>query len=371
MSSLHAIIPAGGAGTRLWPISRSGSPKFLKDLTGSGQSLLRQTVERLSPVAGSNIMVVTGGIHIPHVVRQLPELDAEQFIAEPSARDSMAAIGLATAIIRQRHGNVIVGSFAADHIISQPQAFVRAVNQAMTAAERGYVVTIGISPDSPATGFGYIRAADEVDGVAGVFQAAEFLEKPDADTARRYVDSGQYLWNAGMFIAQADVLLTALESFQPSLAEGISRIARAWDTTERSSVLEHEWPELTKIAIDHAIAEPLASRGGVAVVPVQMGWTDVGDFAAVDDMIRESLDDNERHGLVVRSSDGGQAPPVIAVDSHDVTVFTYDRPIAVVGVNDVIVVDTGDVLLVTASEDAQHVKNVVEQLPEHNLTSLQ
>ncbi|WP_216448712.1 mannose-1-phosphate guanylyltransferase [Arcanobacterium phocae] len=368
MSKLHAIIPAGGAGTRLWPISRANSPKFLKDLTGSGKSLLQQTVARLSLLADSNIMVVTGGAHMPEVVRQLPELAEGQFIAEPSPRDSMAAIGLATAIIRQRHGNVIMGSFAADHLIAEPEAFETAVRTAMDAAARGYVVTIGITPDSPATGFGYIRAANPVAGVRGAFGVSEFLEKPDADTAQAYVASGQSFWNAGMFVAQADVLLHALATYQPQLWSGIEQIAQAWDTNNRCQVLDHVWPSLTKIAIDHAIAEPLAADGGVAVVPAQMGWTDVGDFAAVSDVLRRRAGDAS--SSIVIPDSGEQMQPVFTVKASRATIFTHDRPIAVVGVDDVVVVDTADAVLVVSAQGAQDVKSVVDQIRAEGATSL-
>ncbi|WP_216404464.1 mannose-1-phosphate guanylyltransferase [Arcanobacterium phocae] len=368
MNELHAIIPAGGAGTRLWPISRARSPKFLKDLTGSGKSLLQQTVARLSPLANSNIMIVTGGAHMPAVVRQLPELADEQFIAEPSPRDSMAAIGLAAAIIRQRHGNVIVGSFAADHLIAEPEAFETAVWTAMDAATRGYVVTIGITPDSPATGFGYIRAANPVTDVRGAFDVSEFLEKPDVDTVQAYVASGQYFWNAGMFVAQADVLLGALATYQPELHAGIEAIAQAWDTGNRSQVLDHVWPSLTKIAIDHAIAEPLAADGGVAVVPAQMGWTDVGDFAAVSEVLRRRADDAS--SSIVIPGSGEQVQPVFTVKASRATIFTHDRPIAVIGVDDVVVVDTADAVLVVSAHGAQDVKNVVDQIRAEGVTSL-
>ncbi|QRV03057.1 mannose-1-phosphate guanylyltransferase [Arcanobacterium phocisimile] len=370
MNEFHAIIPAGGAGTRLWPISRASSPKFLKDLTGAGASLLQQTVSRLAPLAGQNIMVVTGTTHIPSVVRQLPQLGEEQFIAEPSARDSMAAIGLAAAIINQRYGDVVVGSFAADHLISDPRKFEKAVSTAIDAANAGYVSTIGIQPQSPATGFGYIQADHELSAVPGSYAVTEFLEKPDIQTARSYVASGNYFWNAGMFVARADVLLTALEKYEPKLHAGIMSIATAWDSDDREQVLDAHWPELKKIAIDHAIAEPLADDGGIAVVPADMGWTDIGDFSAVNEILQDANSSPNAPTITKRVVEGGTQQSVLSVESTNCTVFTYDRPISLVGVNDVVVVDTGDALLVTSIAHAQNVKDVVEQVRATGRTDL-
>ncbi|QCX47047.1 mannose-1-phosphate guanylyltransferase [Arcanobacterium haemolyticum] len=359
MNRIHAIIPAGGAGTRLWPVSREKSPKFLKDLTGAGKSLLQLTVERLESIAGSDVTVVTGATHMPGVVRQLPQLNESQFIAETLPRDSMAAIGLAAAVIRERHGNVVVGSFAADHLIAQPEAFTQSVSTAIESAMRGYVTTIGITPESPATGFGYIRIGDPLDDVSGACHVSEFLEKPDLETATHYVNTGKYVWNAGMFVAQTDVLLAALQRYQPELHAGIMAIARAWDTPERDVIVDEIWPGLKKIAIDHAIAEPLAAEGGVAVVPADMGWTDVGDFAAVKDVLAQQYPDES---VIARGNDGKEVQPVLTQSARDCLVITHDRAVALAGVSGLIVVDTDDAVLVAAQDAAQDVKVIVDQL---------
>lgn len=358
---LHAIVPAGGAGTRLWPLSRRDEPKFLLDLTGSGRSLLQQTVDRLRPLT-AGVTIVTGRAHAPAVAAQLPELGAEQVLAEPSPRDSMAAIGLAAAVIRRRHGDVVVGSFAADHVITRPEALAAAVREAVAAAAAGYLVTIGIAADHPATAFGYIRAGEPL-GVAGAPTARRvraFTEKPDAATAAAYLATGEYRWNAGMFVVRAAVLLDLLARHRPALHAGVEAIAAAWDTPERDAVLAERWEGLERIAIDHALAEPVAAEGGVAVVPADMGWDDVGDFASVAPLLPR------RGGAAVL----GDAP-VLARDSDDaVVVARGGRTVALLGVPGVVVVDTGDALLVTTRERAQEVKHVVDDLSANGLDRL-
>jgi mannose-1-phosphate guanylyltransferase len=338
---LHAIIPAGGAGTRLWPLSRVARPKFLIDLTGSGRTLLQQTWDRLAPLARS-VTVVTGVRHAAAVAEQLPGLSAEDLLAEPSPRDSMAAIGLATALVLRRHPDAVVGSFAADHVIGDATAFAAAVTAAVTAAEDGYVCTIGIEPDFPSTAFGYIETSDPVP--SGALSVRRFVEKPDAATAAAYISTGRFRWNAGMFVARADVLLEHLGRHQPQLHAGLAEIAGAWDSSDRFDTLAGVWPTLPRIAIDHALAEPVAAAGGVACVPASFGWTDLGDFASLADL----LDGNAVRVL-------GDATEVRAIDSSGVVV-TADRAVTILGVRDIVVVDTGDALLVTTTAHAQLVR---------------
>jgi mannose-1-phosphate guanylyltransferase len=363
---LHAIVPAGGAGTRLWPLSRRSAPKFLLDLTGSGRTLLQQTHDRLRPLTeGGGVVVVTGAAHAPAVLDQLPDLGEENLLAEPSPRDSMAAIALAAAVVRRRHGDVVVGSFAADHVIADQAAFQRAVREAVTVARAGYVVTIGIEADHPSTAFGYIRSGEQV-ALAGSTAATTtapsarhvlgFTEKPDAATAAEYLATGEYRWNAGMFVVRADVLLNHLAEQRPGLRAGIDEIADAWDTPARAAVLDRVWPGLEKVAIDHAIAEPVAAQGGVAVVPVAMGWDDVGDFESLAGLVPAGVGE-------VRIL--GDAEQVVAQDAAGALVVPGGgRTVAVLGVPGLVVVDTPDALLITTREHAQRVKSVVENLGE-------
>jgi len=352
----HAVVPAGGAGTRLWPLSRAGRPKFLLDLTGSGRTLLQATVDRLTPLTGpGNVLVVTGRAHAEAVGAQLPELaghGADRVLAEPSPRDSMAAIGLAAAVLVERHGpDVVLGSFAADHVITGQELFERAVREGVAAARAGYVVTIGITATEPSTAFGYVQAGAPLGlpDAPNVRHVVGFTEKPDAATAAAYLATGDHRWNAGMFIVGAQVLLDHLAAQLPPLAAGVRAIAAAWDTPARDEVLAATWPGLTKIAIDHAIAEPVAAAGGVAVVPGEFGWDDIGDFAALAGVLA---------GAGTRTL--GDDELVLRVGADDALVVTGGRTVAVVGLSGAVVVDTPDAVLVTTREHAQQVKAAVD-----------
>ncbi len=345
LESFHAVIPAGGAGTRLWPLSRASRPKFLLDLTGSGRSLLQDTWDRLrSLVPADQIHVVTGPTHAPLVQEQLPDLTG--LFVEPSPRDSMPAIGLATAVIGHRHPGAIVGSFAADHVVSDVDVFGASVREAVAVAETGLITTIGIEPRSASTAFGYIEAGEPLDvpDAPSARAVSRFVEKPDQATAGHYVRSGSFSWNAGMFVSRTDMLLGHLARLQPHLHAGLDRLALVWDTPDRPAELESTWPTLTPMAIDHAIAEPVSLEGGMAVVPGIFGWDDIGDFAALHALERSSSSD------------------VIWVDADGLARAEDGTTIAVVGLSNVVVVRTESALLVTSLENAQRVKDVPAQL---------
>ena len=342
---LWAVVPAGGAGTRLWPLSRAAAPKFLHDLTGSGRTLLQATCDRLVPLVGDRLLVVTGIAHQDAVRAQLDALPAEQVVAEPSPRDSMAAIGLAAALVERRDPDALIGSFAADHVIADGDAFRACVSEAAAVAGSGLLVTIGIAPVRPSTGFGYIHLGAPLPGFATAHAVEAFVEKPDAARAAEYVASGEYRWNAGMFVARAAVLLDLLAGEHPDLAAGLRAIAA---DPRRTAEL---WPGLTRIAIDHAVAEPAAAAGRVAVVPATFGWEDVGDFAALAELVP-----GDRVKVL------GDPARVLALGSSGLVVPGSGRTVAVLGVDDVVVVDTGDALLVTTRAHAQDVKLLVEEL---------
>lgn len=356
LSRFHAVIPAGGVGTRLWPLSRAAAPKFLHDLTGSGQTLIRATWDRLDPLAGAGMMVVTGRVHRDAVARQLPELGEGDFVLEPEPKDSAAAIGLAAAILSLRDPDTIMGSFAADQVISPIEEFQSVVAEAVVTAATGKIVTIGIKPTHPATGFGYIRRGRSLrlDDAPNAHDVAAFVEKPDAKVATQYFRSGKYLWNAGMFVAPVKLMLQHLEEHEPELHAGLMTIAEAWDTERRDEVLEEVWPTLKKTAIDYAVAEPAAAAGDVAVVPGDFTWDDVGDFAAIARL--NPVKDGS--GITVI----GDTPRVYSSEASGVVVTDSDRVIALIGIEDVVVVDTGDALLVTTTDHAQDVKKAVESL---------
>ena len=352
LPGFYAVIPAGGAGTRLWPLSRAAHPKFLHDLTGTGRSLLQSTWDRLVPLAQS-VCVVTGAAHAAAVTEQLPALGPDDLFVEPSPRDSTAAIGLAAAVLVRRDPEAVVGSFAADHVIGDQQVFAAAVAEAVATARTGLLVTVGITPTYPATGFGYVCAGEPLDvpGAPSARRVTRFVEKPDTQTAAQYLETGGYRWNAGMFVVRAATLLDLLAEHQPALAAGLHAIADAWAGPGREEVLGRVWPTLTRIAIDYAVAEPAAAAGRVGVVPGEFGWDDIGDFNALAALLPTGPD-----GVQVL----GDPASVLAPGGRAVVVSASGRLVALLGVEDLVVVDTPGALLVASRERAQDVKAIVD-----------
>ncbi|MCI1219929.1 MAG: mannose-1-phosphate guanylyltransferase [Bifidobacterium sp.] len=367
LCDFHAIIPAGGTGTRLWPLSRASRPKFLFDPLGQGRTLLQSTFDRLAAIVGKDHVVVsTGWRYVQPVREQLPELDAESIFAEPVPRDSTAAIALAAAVLARRYGEqTIVGSFAADHVIRGAEAFAESVRQAVATARAGYVTTIGIAASRPSTAFGYIHQgpslAARIPKAPSARKVERFVEKPDAPTAQAYLSTGEYRWNAGMFVMRADVLLNHLREGRPVMYEAISRIADAYMVSAhtRDEVVDEAmaryWPSIEKIAFDYAVAEPLSVRGGVAMIPGDFGWDDIGDFNSVAALLPSA---NEHNVKVM-----GDTDQVMCLDSAgDVVAPVSGRTIVLLGVNDMVVADTPDALLIAPRARSQEIKSVVSHL---------
>lgn len=394
----YAIIPAGGTGTRLWPLSREAKPKFLFDLLGSGRTLIQSTFDRLAAIAGmDHVCVSTGERHVAAVEEQLPEVVPEHIFAEPAPRDSTAAIALATAVLARRHGNdIVVGSFAADHVIRGKVAFVDAVRQAVATARAGYVTTIGIAASRPSTAFGYIHEGESlaarVPDAPDAVLVERFVEKPNAATAQAYLNTGEYRWNAGMFVMRADVLLDHLHRVKPQLARAIDAIADAVIEddrdlaraqaeahergenvreavnpddfhTHRDEAMRKYWQGIEKIAFDYAVAEPLSVEGGVAMIPGDFGWDDIGDFNSVAALL-PSVD--ERNLKIL-----GNTEQVVTLDSAgDIVVPNSERTVALLGVNDMVVVDTPDALLIAPRARKREVKSMVKTLAESGCDEL-
>jgi mannose-1-phosphate guanylyltransferase len=321
--------------------------------------MIQETVDRLLPLCDErNVMIMTGKAHAEEVRRQLPGLGADQVIVEPMPRGSGPAIGLGVAIAAKRDPDAIVGSFAADHIVTHPERFEAAVRAAIETARDGYLVTIGIQPSYPETGYGYICSGSSIgthDGLI-ISRVEEFKEKPDVITATRYVESGEYLWNASMFVWQARTLLHEVQRHLPDLAAALETIAAAWDTPERDLVMAETWPEIQDVTIDNGILE---KSNRVAVVPGDFGWTDLGDW----------------HGFGTVSCDDPQANTVInaellASDVQGAVVMGNGRLVALLGVSDIVVVDTNDALLVCDRSRAQEVRELVEALKRRGSTDL-
>lgn len=353
--NFYVVIPAGGVGSRLWPLSRADHPKFLLDLAGNGKSLLQETFARLSKlVDASHILVVTGEHHADAVRQQLPDLEHSNLVLEPSGKESMAAIGLATLLILERDPQAIVGSFAADHIIHNELLFASALAAATELAATGKIVTIGIKPTEGSTAFGYIEVGAEIgvsnDSVAA-HQVHSFVEKPTAAVAQAYIDSGNYLWNAGMFVAAAQQLVDVLGEQRQALLAQLREVAVEVSQSGSAAKALATWQAIEPIAIDYAIAEPAAQEGLVAVVVAEFDWVDVGDFEGLYELRRGAPD-------LVTLGDG----QVIAKDSSGLVASSQERTIVVAGLENVVVIDTPDALLITTLDKAQAVKALVADL---------
>jgi mannose-1-phosphate guanylyltransferase len=356
--TFYASIPAGGSGTRLWPLSRAERPKFLLPLPGP-RTMIQETVERLRCVcADEHISVITGKAHAEEVTRQLPGLSGGQIIVEPAARGSGPAIGLSAAIACRRDPDAIVGSFAADHVVSRPELFEQAIRAAIELADEGYLVTVGIRPGYAETGYGYICAGDTIGMRNGIMTSsvASFKEKPDLSTAEDYVSSGNYLWNSSMFVWQARTLMNEMRNLLPDLAHALELIADDWDTDRRQQTFSDIWHGIQDVSIDHGILERSTN---VAVVPGAFGWSDLGDWHSLGRIISGNEWDN-----VTLGSD------ILIQDSHGVVVVGGERTIVVLGMEDVIVVDTDDAILVCDRSQAQKVKDVVAHLKLRGSTQL-
>ncbi len=349
---MFAIVMAGGSGTRLWPLSRRGSPKQLLALTGE-TSLLQQTVARLANLLKpQDIYIITSQAHVRATQQQLPQLPPDNVLGEPLARSTAVAAGLAT-VLAKRESDEVALVLPADHFVADEGAFALALQEAARTAERGYLVTLGIVPRSPATGYGYIKVGVPLHDTAPTALVERFVEKPTATAATAMLAEGGYLWNAGVFAWRVYAYRQAMERFQPELGAALDRIAAlnripGW-MSEVRTILE----PVEAISIDVGVAEPAAADGRMAVVPLDAGWSDIGSWSA----LLEALSAHSGASLVA----SGQH---LDRGSERVLVHGGDRLVVTVGLRDVIIVDTPDALLVCARDSAEEIKPVLEEIAE-------
>ena len=338
---------AGGSGTRFWPLSRSRRPKQFLPLGGSNESLLEATARRLrSQVPPDQIFVVVSQTLADSTRALLPWLPPANVLAEPAARNTAPCVGWAASIVARRDPAAVLAVLPADHHILEEERYQAVFVSAVQAARGGHLVTVGIKPTRPETGYGYIELGDEL--APGVFVASRFVEKPDLERASRFVEEGRFLWNSGMFFFRADAVLEAIREHLPPLAEGLARMDEAAGRGDEAGGVATIFPSLPNISIDNGVMEK-ASR--VAVLPGDYGWSDVGSWTAAWELAPK----DERGNAMVGE--------VVPVDSERCYVRApSDKVVAVVGLQDIVVVDTPDALLVMPRERAQDVREVVEAL---------
>ncbi len=344
--TVFPVIMAGGSGTRFWPLSRTARPKQFLPLT-SDKPLIAETLARLSGLATpKQTFVVCGARHVVPVKKALPKLPPKNVLVEPLARNTAPAIALATAHVAHKDPKGIIVVVPSDQHVANVPAFEASVRQAVNVARDGFIVTLGIKPTRPETGYGYIKTGAALAG--GAKRVAAFVEKPNQATAQDYLASGDYLWNAGIFVFRADAMLDAFAQHMPELNGPLGEIRKAIGTKREAAVLKREFPKMPSTSIDYGVAE---KSKAIAVVPSDCGWSDVGSFNALPEVRPLDADGN-----VV----SGKLPLVF--DSANCVVLGGERPVAVVGMRDVVVVDAGDALLVLPKSRSQDVRMVVDAL---------
>lgn len=347
--SRSAVIMAGGVGTRLWPLSRRGRPKQLLRLF-DGKSLLRRAFERLTGLLPpERIHVITLDDHLPQVAEQVPELPGANLIGEPVGRDTANAICLSALLLARRDPDGVMGVFTADHIIEPADRFRQTLEEGYTAAAEhpDALVTFGIKPTVAHTGLGYIRRGELLTG--RTYAVREFKEKPDAATAAGYLESGEYYWNSGMFVWRIDTILGELRHHLPDSAGKLRQIADGWDAPDRTKRLADVYPTLNKISIDYAVMEK-AER--VLVVEMDCRWLDVGSWPALAEALATDPAGNVSAARRTAILDG----------RNNVLVSEADHLLAAIGVEDLVVVHGEDATLVCRTQDAQRIKELVEEL---------
>lgn len=355
-ANYYGLILAGGRGTRFWPRSRRAHAKQVLNFFGD-RSLIQQTVDRLAPVIPpERIWVLTNDHLRAEIIKQLPEVPRRQILAEPVPRNTAPAIGLAAEIMASLDPKAVMGVFPSDHVVTKPARYLRIVRPAFQEAERGSLVVLGIEPRWAETGYGYIEFPDGVTpGRAAAYEVASFREKPDAATAERFVGARRFCWNAGMFFWKASAILDALRMHLPKTATLLAGLPR-FGTSKFGAGLKRTFPQCENISIDHAVLEKAKHIAGFAVDDI--GWNDVGSFNAVYELMKRDSADNASNG------------EVIYLDARRNFVDAQGKLVALVGVEDLVVVDTPDALLVVDRKRAQEVGDLVKMLEKQKRDAL-
>ena len=343
-----ALIMAGGRGERFWPKSRKNLPKQFLSLTNDGKTMIQLTVERILPlVAMEDIYIATNESYRELVKTQLPNLPEQNILCEPVGRNTAPCIGLGAMHIKAKYDDAMMIVLPSDHLIKQKTLFLKTLRNACEVAEmNSNLVTIGITPDYPETGYGYI-CYDENVSVGQAYKVAQFVEKPDLETAKTYLESGQYLWNSGMFIWKLSSILDKMEHLMPEMYQSLVAIKDAIGSEQEHSVLASEFAKMRSISIDYGILE---HADDIYTVPGSFGWDDVGSWLAM-----ERINPTNEYGNVLSGN-------LITINTKNCIVQGGEKLIAMVGLEDLIVVDTQDAILICQKGNAEDIKKVLENL---------
>jgi mannose-1-phosphate guanylyltransferase len=357
MEHTYAVIMAGGGGTRLWPISRRETPKQLLPLLGK-ETLFQSTVARLEELfPPERILVVTVAEQAREMKNQVPSIPVENYLIEPAPRGTASVVGLAAAVLQKRDSQAIMAIQTSDHYIRNRDLFHYLIRTAFDVAQQNYLVTLGITPTYPSTGYGYIQQGAPLDGEYKypVYTVKRFKEKPDEETAQQLLRSGDHSWNSGMFVWRVDTILAEIERQMPALFGIVNKIAAAWGTAEQDSVVQLHWKDLKSQTIDYGIMEKAAR---VAVLPAGgLGWSDVGSWDSLFDVLLSDM-----NGNVATNAQH------LALDTHNTLIYSNndEHLVVTIGLDDIVIVDAGDVLMVCKVDQSQKVKDVVEHLKKHH-----
>jgi mannose-1-phosphate guanylyltransferase len=359
--SYYAVIMAGGSGTRLWPLSRQSRPKQMVSLFG-GRTMFQLAIDRLDGLfTPERIYVVTVADQKEALQAQVPQIPDDNYLIEPMPRGTASVVGLAAIAIQKQDPDAVMAILTADHYIQDVDHFQKLLRSAYGLARDEYLVTLGINPTYPATGYGYIEIGGglrEYDGMQS-HHALRFLEKPDPEWADQFYNSGKHAWNSGMFVWKVDQIIVEFARQMPQLYAGIQKIGRSWGTAEQSATIETVWQDLEPETIDYGIME---GAENVAVIPVaDLGWNDVGSWESLFDVLPQ-----DEHGNVIHQAKH------LTLETRNSLVFGNqdERLIVTIGVEDLVIVDTGDVLFVCSKDRAQMVREVVSLLKERNSSYL-
>lgn len=347
------VILAGGSGTRFWPLSREEYPKQLLKIFGN-QTLIQATLSRIADLIPlERVYIVTNPQHAEQIKFQLPPLNGAgpHFISEPVGRNTAVAIGLAAITLRKKFQEETMAVLSADHFIKDPTDFTNALILGESLVRDGYLVTLGAKPTRAETAYGYIRRGRSLTDYPGASVVESFIEKPDRESAEQHVKNGDTFWNTGVFVWKVSTILEEIHRFAPDLSAGLLAIEQAMGTAHEDETLRRIYPQLSPISIDYAVLE---KSDRLAVIPTDMGWEDVGSWNALDEVLQKDSDGNIIIGNVVN------------IGTQESIVYADKRVIAVVGLKDVVVVDTDDATLVCSKEKAQEVKKVVEAVKKRN-----